>query len=58
MLAFEIDALLAAANTAQNMTGSIQPLRTARALINMRLAATPAAMRTLTTSEPACTRNP
>ena len=41
MLAFEIDALLAAANTAQNMTGSIQPLRTARALINMRLAATP-----------------
>ena len=41
MLAFEIDALLAAANTTRNTTGSIQPLRTARALINMRLAATP-----------------
>jgi AcrR family transcriptional regulator len=37
MLAFEIDALLAAANVARNMTDDTTPLTMARAIITMRL---------------------
>jgi AcrR family transcriptional regulator len=37
MIAFEVDALLAAANVARNITDDTTPLATARALIAMRL---------------------
>ena len=37
MVAFEIDALVAAANTARNLTDSQQPLVTVRAILDRRL---------------------
>jgi AcrR family transcriptional regulator len=42
MLAFEIDAILAAANVSRNLTDDIAPLAVARALIALRLDQAPA----------------
>jgi hypothetical protein len=43
MVAFEIDALLAAANVTRNLSDDPAPLTAARRLIEFRLGATPAA---------------
>jgi hypothetical protein len=40
LLAFEIDALLAAANTARNLVDEVKPLETVRTLIDLRLGPT------------------
>jgi hypothetical protein len=41
MLAFEIDAVLAAANVSRNLSDDIAPLAVARALIDLRLEEAP-----------------